>query len=48
MKRIRGLSNDQYRERKEAISRALQAAYEGDLVFKPEDQELLDRLDRRR
>jgi hypothetical protein len=45
MKRIRGLSNDQYRERKEAISRTLRALYEG-YAADPIPPDWLDRLDR--
>jgi hypothetical protein len=46
MKRIRGLSNENYRERKEAITRALREQF-GDCLkegVKPEEQRLLDRL----
>lgn len=44
--RIKGLSNERYAERREAIDRALKKAYDGDLVFTPEDQAFVDKLDR--
>jgi hypothetical protein len=46
MKRIRNLSNENDREKKEAITRALREQF-GDCLkegVKPEEQKLLDRL----
>jgi hypothetical protein len=46
MKRVKGLSNENYRERKEAISRILKAAYEG-YAADPVPPEWLAALDRK-
>ena len=45
MKRIRGLSNERYQERKEAITRILQAMYDG-YATDPCPPSWLDILDR--
>jgi hypothetical protein len=47
MTRIRGLSNDRYAERKEAISRTLKLLFEG-YAADPYPPDWLDKLDRPR
>lgn len=46
MKRIRGLSNERYQERKEAITRILKLTYEGEAVdpLPPSWFDMLDRM----
>lgn len=45
MARVRGLSNENYRERREAISQTLRKLYEG-YAAEPIPPEWLDKIDR--